>query len=42
MLIILSVSETNTRDITININSLGNIPVKKFDTFEVLEKNENC
>lgn len=32
MLIILSVSETNTGDVTININSLGNIPVKKFDT----------
>lgn len=38
MLIILSVLETNTGDVTININSLGNIPVKKFDTFEVLEK----
>lgn len=32
MLIILSVSETNTGNVTVNINSLGNIPVKKFDT----------
>lgn len=32
MLIILSVSETNTGDVTININSLGNVHIKKFDT----------
>ena len=31
MLIILSVSETNTGDTTININSLGNLTIKKFD-----------
>lgn len=31
MIIILSVSETNAGNTTININSLGNIPIKKFD-----------
>lgn len=32
MLIILSVSEANTENAILNINSLGNIPIKKFDT----------
>ena len=31
MLIILSVSETNTGNVTININSLGNVAIKKFN-----------
>jgi len=31
MIIILSVSETNSGNVTININSLGNIPIKKYD-----------
>ena len=31
MLIILSVSETNTDSVTININSLGNVAIKKFN-----------
>lgn len=31
MLIILSISETNTGNVTININSLGNVSIKKFD-----------
>ena len=41
MLIILSVSETNTGNVTININSLGNIPVKKFDTLGNLVQSPN-
>ena len=31
MLIILSISETNTGNVTININSLGNVAIKKFN-----------
>lgn len=32
MIIILSVSETNSGSVTININSLGNMQIKKYDT----------
>lgn len=42
MLIILSVSESNQGNVTININSLGNIPIKKFDTSgNLIELNSN-
>lgn len=42
MIIILSVSEENTENVIININSLGNIPIKKFNAFgELLDLNAN-
>ena len=42
MLIVLSVTETNTGNVTININSLGNIAVKKFDSLgNLVELNSN-
>lgn len=42
MLILLSVSETNAGNIALNINGLGNIPIKKFDVLgDLIELNAN-